>query len=397
MPHRRRPHRGRWRRGTQGRDKPRPPNPAIRKDLGVFCAARCHSARQPVPLWITLGMFLAQPAGYPQKSAGARSCCVRAPPFARLATQALKPCKSAPTLDKNALSTESAGLYYYCYLSIELSKNNQDLPKPRRATAGTGKWVISVQPGPTAGRRRGGFLKEPSFATGLGEGDAQMLCVAQNGLSLSKNERSVQFGPARRAHFAARRRGCQARCAKLGIVVEQRPGCPQKRARRAFYPRCRNSGTREPCTGLSGAQVRAAIEENKVVHTEIPPLLLRLCIYRNLKKKTEEQPGQTTARRVWTGLGTFQANKRRKRRLHGSWMATTGRLPRQKAQREGLKAEPGSASGAPGPGPDAGSRTSLSARQWLFWGSAGPEEAVGSGVGRRKASRTSADRGRLNR
>ena len=72
------------------------------------------------PLWITLGTVLAQLDSYPHKTAMARSCCLRAPPFVQTATQTLQLRNPAPTLNKLALSTESGLLYYYCYLYIEL-------------------------------------------------------------------------------------------------------------------------------------------------------------------------------------------------------------------------------------------------------------------------------------
>jgi len=75
-------------------------------------------------LWISLGAVLAQPGSYPHKNPAPQSCCQRAPRFVQPAAQTLPQRKSAPALKKNVLSTKNGLLYYYCYLYIELSKNN---------------------------------------------------------------------------------------------------------------------------------------------------------------------------------------------------------------------------------------------------------------------------------
>lgn len=55
--------------------------------------------------------------------------------FVRTAAQGSGTRKYAPLLDKTGLSTQNAALYYYCYLSIKIKKNNQNpnFPAPRLA------------------------------------------------------------------------------------------------------------------------------------------------------------------------------------------------------------------------------------------------------------------------
>lgn len=88
-----------------------------------------HRPPKPVPapgLWISLGRVLAQPGGYPHKKAPPQSCCLWAPGFVQPAAQTLRRRKPAPAFRKKGLSTETGLLYYYCYLSIKLLKNNQN-------------------------------------------------------------------------------------------------------------------------------------------------------------------------------------------------------------------------------------------------------------------------------
>lgn len=88
-----------------------------------------HRPPKPGPapgLWISLGTVLAQPGGYPHKKAVPQSCCLSAPGFVQPAAQTLRRRKPAPAFRKKGLSTETGLLYYYCYLSIKLLKNNQN-------------------------------------------------------------------------------------------------------------------------------------------------------------------------------------------------------------------------------------------------------------------------------
>ncbi len=65
-------------------------------------------------------------------------------------------------------------------------------------------------------------------------------------------------------------------------------GYPQKSPVTWFCPRWGDSGARDRCTGFWRAQVPDTQRKNPVVHTKTGPLLLRLCIYRKHKKKTED-------------------------------------------------------------------------------------------------------------
>lgn len=81
-------------------------------------------------------------------------------------------------------------------------------------------------------------------------------------------------------------------CITLGESLAQTPGCPQRSAISRFCPRWRYSGTRVLRTGLAATQVLVTPQENTLVHRKAGALLLRLCIYKDIKKKTENNiPG----------------------------------------------------------------------------------------------------------
>lgn len=106
-----------------------------------------------------------------------------------------------------------------------------------------------------------------------------------------------------RANFSQKFMTTQGRCVRLGIVLAQPRGYPQKKAGAVFCPRSRDNGKRDRCTGLAHLQVRAAVGKNAVVHIPCRLLLLRLCIYKEDKKKTEGQLGAHPRAGVviWTG------------------------------------------------------------------------------------------------
>lgn len=76
-------------------------------------------------------------------------------------------------------------------------------------------------------------------------------------------------------------------CITLGELLAQPPGCPQRSAVSDGCPRWRYSGNRVPRTGFGATQVLARTGKLALVHTSTPALLLRLCIYKDFKKKTE--------------------------------------------------------------------------------------------------------------
>ena len=140
----------------------------------------------------------------------------------------------------------------------------------------------------------------------------------------------------------------QRRCARLGIVLAQPRGYPQKKTGAVFCPRSRDNGKRDRCTGLAHLQVRAAVGKNAVVHIPCRLLLLRLCIYRQHKKKTEGQLGAHPRAGVviWTGRclgarGTQPQGENRSRppctgpvvaRRSGKTRGRAGRLRSRRAQ-----------------------------------------------------------------
>ena len=116
--------------------RPRPARPAsFHGRRAFFLPCRCPSGpgrprnwNQRPELWISLGRVLAQPGSYPHEQPLPQSCCTWAPRFVQPAAQTLRQRKPAPAFRKKRLSTERGRLYYYCYLYIELSKNNQNTP-----------------------------------------------------------------------------------------------------------------------------------------------------------------------------------------------------------------------------------------------------------------------------
>lgn len=144
-------------------------------------------------------------------------------------------------------------------------------------------------------------------------------------------------------------------CITLGELLAQQAGCPQRSAFRVACPRWRDSGNPLPRTGFGATQVPARTGKLALVHTRTPALLLRLCIYKDIKKKTENNfPGPTPSKP--------SSNKAVRGRNK-----TAGRLR--------------SGSGEMGRAP-----CTSGARQRPY----------GGGL-RRKASRTSTERGRLKR
>ena len=79
---------------------------------------------------------------------------------------------------------------------------------------------------------------------------------------------------------------CRSLCITLGELLAQLPGCPQRKAVPGCCPRWRDSRNRVRHTGFSATQVLATTGKNALVHTKCRALLLRLCIYKDYKKKT---------------------------------------------------------------------------------------------------------------
>lgn len=82
-------------------------------------------------------------------------------------------------------------------------------------------------------------------------------------------------------------RWLDALCITLGELLAQPLGCPHRRAMPHCCPRSRDSGTRVLRTGLAATQVLVRPQEKALVHRKAGALLLRLCIYKEIKKKTE--------------------------------------------------------------------------------------------------------------
>ena len=115
-------------------------------------------------------------------------------------------------------------------------------------------------------------------------------------------------------HFNAKPLCGNVQCVKLGIVLAQPPGYPQKKAVAVFCPLSRDSGKRDRCTGLGGVQVRATAREKAVVHILGRLLLLRLCIYRKHKKKTGENFPRRARGAAATPCGALRTDRCTQRR-----------------------------------------------------------------------------------
>ena len=105
------------------------------------------------------------------------------------------------------------------------------------------------------------------------------------------NIASCAYATSAGASFWMKYRHAQRPCTRLGTVLAQPGGYPHRGHVRRFYPRRGDSGSGGGCTELGRTQVGAGVQENALVHTQGPPLLLRLCIYRDIKKKTGENLG----------------------------------------------------------------------------------------------------------
>ena len=101
--------------------------------------------------------------------------------------------------------------------------------------------------------------------------------------------------------FYRKSSGRTLRWVKLGIVLAQPMGYPQKRPMTGFCPRGGDSGARDRCTGFWRTQVCDSQGKKPVVHTKTGLLLLRLCIYRKHKKKTEGQLQRPERGALWRG------------------------------------------------------------------------------------------------
>lgn len=71
--------------------------------------------------------------------------------------------------------------------------------------------------------------------------------------------------------------------------MAQVPAYPQQMAMRSVCPRWRDSTNTGWRTGFAVPQVLVSQRKKAVVHIKHRALLLRLCIYKEIKKKTEEQ------------------------------------------------------------------------------------------------------------
>ena len=120
-----------------------------------------------------------------------------------------------------------------------------------------------------------------------------------------KNIAACAYPSSARGTFCAISAAKHLRCATLGIVVAQRRACPQKGGGGAFCPRSGDTRSRGSCTRLAALQVRATAGEKAVVHSPARSLLLPLCIYKNLRRKTRgKTAGEGAApwkRGAWAG------------------------------------------------------------------------------------------------
>lgn len=206
-------------------------------------------------MWISLGRVLAQPGSYPHEQPLPKSCCTWAPRFVQPAAQTLRRRKPAPAFRKKRLSTERGRLYYYCYLYIELSKNNQN-PHSGASQASLHKGRRQRPGEPGAKKREKGF-RVAIRSVGVGQdgrvpGAGKCRCLVAQKALIAIIYIAISAYPLRgEGSFDCYFCLAGARCVKLGIVLAQAPGYPQKKATAGFCPRCRDSGSRDRCTELA--------------------------------------------------------------------------------------------------------------------------------------------------
>ena len=85
-------------------------------------------------------------------------------------------------------------------------------------------------------------------------------------------------------------------CIKLGIFLAQVLAYPQKKAMCPFCPRWRDSANRVRRTGFASMQVLVVQRKKRVVHTQGPALLLRLCFYKDIKEEDRRTTGKAQRR-----------------------------------------------------------------------------------------------------
>ena len=85
-------------------------------------------------------------------------------------------------------------------------------------------------------------------------------------------------------------------CIKLGIFLAQVLAYPQKKPMCPFCPRWRDSANRVRRTGFASTQVLVVQRKKRVVHTQGPALLLRLCFYKDIKEEDRRTTGKAQRR-----------------------------------------------------------------------------------------------------
>ena len=85
-------------------------------------------------------------------------------------------------------------------------------------------------------------------------------------------------------------------CIKLGIFLAQLLAYPQKKPMCPFCPRWRDSASRVRRTGFASTQVLVVQRKKRVVHTQGPALLLRLCFYKDIKEEDRRTTGNRQRR-----------------------------------------------------------------------------------------------------
>ena len=85
-------------------------------------------------------------------------------------------------------------------------------------------------------------------------------------------------------------------CIKLGIFLAQLLAYPQKKPMCPFCPRWRDSANRVRRTGFASTQVLVVQRKKRVVHTQGPALLLRLCFYKDIKEEDRRTTGKAQRR-----------------------------------------------------------------------------------------------------
>lgn len=85
----------------------------------------------------------------------------------------------------------------------------------------------------------------------------------------------------------------------MGTVVEQPGSCPQKKKAASLYPLSGCSARGGTPTGLCAGQCVDPLGQKRLIHRQLPPLLLPLCFYKRNKEEDRDNRNLPGHRFSW--------------------------------------------------------------------------------------------------